>query len=187
MQFFEVHISLSVYADIFSNRQVGGYFFFAWREVPLIVQAVVSILLVILYWKHVRAICWHGDLCPGKVVSVNPLRVAVYTDLTQYGKPFEVIKIIETPVMTFGFRKPEVGERVGCVAVYQASQEYAERWANFSPKPVLCLTFSRGKVERTVGRISDELWDELDRNLEMVEERAETIGLYHFGEMVSDN
>jgi hypothetical protein len=169
----------------FVISQLSAYYFFALASFSLNIAFIVSLFLIFMYWKHIRAICWHGDLCPAAVISVSPLRLAVYTDLSQSQfKAFSVIKIIKPPFMTFGRKKPELGQRVAVVSMYQASEEYQNRWGNFIPKPVECLTFDKDQIKLSLQRIPQEHWDELDENLRLVTNKTTTPGLYHLGKLI---
>ncbi len=173
-----------VLPGFFVITQVSAWYCFTLASSSLLIPAVLSASLIFLYWKHIAALCWHGDLCPAKVISTNPLLIAVHTDLTLCDAPFPVIKIMKPPHLTFGRKTPCIGDRLAAVALYKSTGRYHGRWDDFTPRPIQCVTLSKSRVQSTIERIPHELWDDLDENLNAVSE-PQSPGLYHKGELIS--
>ncbi len=93
------------------------------------------LLWIFFYWKRVQEHFLYGDTCLGLVVSSDPIRIAVLSDLSKGVGDYPVIKIIEEkpsgrwPMVQEGMILPTV-------ALYVASMEDWPHWETFNPVPV---------------------------------------------------
>jgi hypothetical protein len=143
-----------------------------------VVLLLINSAALLIYYNRIRVFCYFGDLCAAKVVSVKPMRIAVYTDMGNSGPVYKVIKIIEAPIKSSGGKRLEVGDTLPVAALYQQSTDNDERWSDFTPKPLQCFTFDTEQVNNAKERIPQELWDELERGLTSDAVDINRIGLY---------
>ncbi len=146
----------------------------------IIIAAIAIVFCLRTYWNHIVAIAFHGDLCPCRVISVNPLRVAVCTNLSNCGQQYQVIKVINPPIRSLDGSPLKIGDQFASIAMYQASAEHEDRWADFFPKPVQCFTGDREQILNAVDRIPQRCWDDLDRGIEQIGSRSSVLGLHPF-------
>lgn len=111
----------------------------------------------------------HGCANPGVVVSLNPMLIAVSTDLTKGEGQYPAIKIIRKNLSTINGRKPIMGTKVATVSLYSAGfDKNAPYWNDFYPLPVDCAT-GDSKVYRTVmNSFTDDDWAALRNGLSQV-------------------
>ncbi|PHN02053.1 hypothetical protein [Flavilitoribacter nigricans] len=92
-----------------------------------------ALLYNVWYWATVYNRFKGGDVNPGRVISLDPVLVAVASDMTKgYGR-FPVLKIVET-------RLPKEdlvpGKLIPTVALYNDNPHGYPFWAEFHPVPV---------------------------------------------------
>ena len=125
---------------------------------------LVCVFLLWRYWNVVRHRFRHGNANPGRVVSVEPPLVAVWTDLDNVGKEevvAPVVKVLRYPLKTVLGQPLAWGQAVPTASSYSGSEK-AEAWTDFEP---LFLEEGCGDVEILNGvleRIPAWLWAELD-------------------------
>ena len=131
------------------------------------------------YWRRLKEHFLVGCANPAKVISVNPLRLAVYTDLKcSYSAPdCPTIKIFETRLP----KKPEgrysIGDKVLTVSLYNGRLE-RDRWLSFDPIPALQVTRNQSAIEALKSELTDE-WESLDAWYAKVPDPQDK-GLYAF-------
>lgn len=108
-----------------------------------------------------------GCVNPTQVVSTSPPLVAVYTDLTTGGDPYDVVKVLHQPLGKMTGGMPRVGQRLSSVALYAGDISKAH-WDDFDPVVVNCVTASRADIERTLKSIPDDEWQCLEEGLRQV-------------------
>ena len=177
---------LIVFLGVFIFTQISGLYFASMASSRLSISLGFSIIVLLIcirvYWSHVKAMCYHGDLCAGQVISLRPVKVAVYTDLDTSGNPCPVIKIIRLP-NSFLLRMPiKIGDLVACVALYHHHLDEEGRWGDFDPKPVQCLTYDNQQIKRAILRIPNELWQNLDKGIAQIGQKRNHNGLYYIDE-----
>lgn len=112
-----------------------------------------------IYWKYVRACFINGCVNPAVVVSVRPLLIAVYTDLTKGRGNYPAIKILPIPLTRIAKRPPEVGMRLATIAFYvQGPNPDLPHWVDFTPFPTECATTDAAVNVRVLESISAEDW-----------------------------
>lgn len=175
-----------VLSGVLLVSQISALYFFSlasskYGMSPSIVMGIAVVFFMVhFYWNHVRASCYHGDLCAGRIVSIHPLRAAFFTDLRTGRHPFPVVKIVKLPIKkTWEGKNLQVGDRLAAVALYQPSRAEFQRWADFDPKPVQCYTADAIQVKTALDRIPQQLWDELENGIQHIGDKTQTIGLYH--------
>jgi hypothetical protein len=118
---------------------------------------VLLLLMNWLYWRRVREHFQFGDANPGIVLSLDPMYIAVYTDLTMGIGEYPVVKIFEKKLNTICGQLPQVGTLVPTIALYQPSMNPEQQhWANFDPRPVDCATTDLVEVKRVMDSFTPE-------------------------------
>jgi hypothetical protein len=115
------------------------------------------------YWLTVRSTFGGGNVSPGKVVSVNPTRVAVFTDMSKgYGGSFPILKIVEAHLA-----KPEreVGKFIPTVGVYNDNPHGYPFWSEFHPVPVSNGIVDMAKYEYFMERFGQDDYDIVEQSL----------------------
>lgn len=130
------------------------------------VAAILGLVLNVFYWRRLGEHYSHGCKNPAKIVSVNPLMFAAYTDLnTGLGPDCPAIMIVK---MKLPLPNPEVGDRLTTVSLYAGPTD-AEHWITFEPLPTILATGNKITLDSVMTSIRDESWNKLDRYLEKLE------------------
>ena len=109
-----------------------------------------------------------GDICPAKVISLDPGILAVYTDMsTRPDAAHPAIVVTEVSLKNLSGGKIKVGERLAVSCFYQGEPEFMDQhWTNLSVvEPVRAATANVQDVKRTLRSIEEELWQCLDTGL----------------------
>jgi len=143
---------------------------------------IVSLLLLAInwfYWQRVRDHFRKGCANPAVIVSLEPMLIAVSTDLTKGIGEYPVVKIIKKYLPTACGQVPLVGARLPAVALYQPSpDEDLPHWADFDPRPIDCATGDVDAMQAVMSTFTEDDWNELTLWLEQVP-RPFRCGLYH--------
>ncbi len=118
------------------------------------------------YWIRVHEHFAYGDTNPGIIISVEPMRYAVATDLCKdLRKNFPAVRVIQKrfrPVTGEAY----VGQRIMTVALYGVglsdADEQLPHWCGFEPRPVDCAIRDQDAVEKLFAGTSDEDWQLLE-------------------------
>ena len=140
----------------------------SWLHWLFWIPSTLLILLNVLYWIRVREHFWGGDANPGLVVSVDPLLVAVATDLTQGVGAYPAVKVFEASLPRMGGERPEVGSRIATVSLYSPGMNDAPHWGDFIPHPAQYATGDDGRIEELMQTFSAGDWSRLQRCLKQV-------------------
>ena len=124
-----------------------------------------SFLYNFWYWLTVRNKFQAGDVNPGKVISINPDRVAVATNMTKYGGHYPILRIIETNLPKF---EKEVGIFIPTVALYNDNPYDYPFWAEFHPVPVSHGTRNKGILKARFDTFSKEDFNKVNTYLNEV-------------------
>jgi hypothetical protein len=141
---------------------------------------VISILLMIkVHWLFVLLflmvalnIVYHcfmvyntykgGDVNPGKVISLNPAKVAVSTNMTKFFGDFPAICIFTTSL-------PEservIGKIIPTASLYKDNPHNYPFWAEFYPKPMSHATGNQLYLQNRLARFSREQIATIDKHL----------------------
>ena len=143
-------------------RIEGGDFWFA-------TASLVAGNLV--YWQRVREHFLHGCANPAVIVSIEPMLIAVSTDLSKGTGQYPAIKIIQKSLKTVCGQVPQVGARLVTVSVYQRGLDAnLPCWVDFDPRPVEGATADQDSIQRVMSSLSDDEWKQLDSALRQVSE-----------------
>ncbi len=148
--------------------------------------AGLALLGNLLYWRKVRGHFQGGCANPSVVISEDPLRIAVSSDLSKGDGDFPVIKIIEKPLAGIAGQQPKVGLRLATVALYYDGVEDRPHWEDFDPRPLECATGDLSEIARVISSFDEEDWGELERHLAQVPQPYRT-GLYRIGWQASSD
>jgi hypothetical protein len=127
-----------------------------------LITMTLGMLWAYIYVRHVVERMQRGNVCEGVVVQLDPLWIAVGTDLSTGDGEYPAVKIMRCPVKRLHGRAPFVGARLATVAVYQAQEDDdAPYWKDFFPIPVDCATRDAGTLQRTLDSIDPEDFESL--------------------------
>lgn len=153
--------------------------------------------LLLAWYGHVwtlgiRAKFAHGDLCPAIVVSDDPWRVVVFTDLSTGGtRDHPAIKILAQPLGRLGGgNRPQLADRLVAVASYagkiaaRAGSRETPYWQDFRPDVVQCGVTDAAALARTMTRIPDNSWRQMHYYISKLS--SESPGLYRMWETTAD-
>jgi len=147
-----------------------------------IVLLVVLLVINIFYWVRTKEHFAHGDSNGGVVASLDPVLIAVKTDLTKGYGAYPVVKIIEYKTS----KSVKVGDKIATVALYQASEdENLPHWIDFNPVPVSYATNNNKEIDRALASYTEDQWNELESGLEQVPKPLSP-GLYRINLTRSD-
>lgn len=117
--------------------------------------------------------CWRGNVNSAVVVSVNPYLIAVSADMgRRTGDSWPVIKILPQPLHRTRGLRPQIGDRLPTVALYDGT-EIGPHWRDFSPTAVACLTDNVVVIQEALRRLEvnefgPDHWEQLEQNLAWV-------------------
>jgi hypothetical protein len=109
------------------------------------------------WWASVRPWFHRGDVCPAAIVSVKPLLVATWTDLTAGEGEFPAVKVRREPASLWPAEAITVGRTVACIARYDGAPG-AAHWTNFHPRPVQAATDDALEGKRLLSEIDKRRW-----------------------------
>jgi len=133
------------------------------------IPVVLLVLMNWMYWKKVSEHFMYGCANPGIVVSLDPMLIAVATDLTKGDGEYPVVRIIRKELSSICGKPPQVGALVPTVALYYASSNPDQsHWETFDPRPVDCATSDLSEAQRIANSFSKEDIEELKRWLSQV-------------------
>lgn len=133
------------------------------------ILAGLLLIMNLLYWVRVREHFLQGCANPAIVVSLDPMLIAVFTDLSMGVGSYPAIKIVEKKLKRIAGQEPTVGTRVATVALYSASLiDDKANWDDFDPRPVDCVTGNLADINRLLKGFSDKDWHDLQEGLKQV-------------------
>lgn len=143
------------------------------------VLVAIALFLLWAWWFRTRMQFVGGCINPGKVVSLYPPLIAVYTDLTKGGGvSYPVVKVLKHPFGRMYDGPYEEGDSIAAIAVYQPSNDEEQpHWDDFYPIAVQCATTDSDEVDRIYESLDEESWATLDNALKQVPQPFEP-GLY---------
>ncbi|WPD21233.1 MAG: DUF3239 domain-containing protein [Candidatus Electrothrix scaldis] len=147
----------------------------SWYYLPL---PIIVAFVLRAYWRYIASFCCDGEVCPGQVISGSPLRIAVFTDLSVYGDPYPVIKVITPPAIKQLNTFLEPGKRLPLLSLYEGEDDEGRCWRDFVPKFIQCFTSDRTLVSDVEKEISAELWEDLENGLTCLSGKIVKNGLY---------
>lgn len=131
---------------------------------------LICVWLLWRHWSRLRHTFRHGNANPGRVVSVNPPLVAVWTDLDNSGEESEgpvypAVKVLRYPLKSVLGDPLEVGQAVPTASIY-AGDEKAAHWADFDPAFLEVGCGDREALWGVLGRVPEGNWAWLDEAVE---------------------
>ena len=135
------------------------------------ILAVLFAAANFFYWMRVKEHFRSGCINASVVIGMNPMRIAVATDLSTGVGSYPVVKIIEKKLSMVAGGQPQVGTRLATVALYEAAVDDegnvvdGDHWKDFDPVPVECATSDVAAQQRALESISEEEFRELDAAL----------------------
>jgi hypothetical protein len=142
------------------------------------VFAVPLFLMNLLYWRRISGHFQYGCSIPAMIVSLDPMLIAVSTNLTKGIGKYPAIKIIEKRLPTACGQLPRVGSMLPAVALYHQSPEDVPHWSDFDPRPIDCATGDVEAMRRVMNTIEEDDWNKLHVGLIQVP-KPFRCGLYH--------
>ena len=121
-----------------------------------------SLLYNVWYWFGVYNKFKAGDVNPGKVISINPDRVAVATNMSKFGGYYPIIRIINTKLPKF---EKEVGMFIPTVALYNDNPHDYPFWAEFHPVPISHGTTDKGILKARFETFTKDDFNKLNKYL----------------------
>jgi len=128
------------------------------------------------YKEWVRSFYKNGDILPAIIISLNPTKIAVMTDLSKHFGYYPIIK-----VMTFYFTKLngkpiEIGDKLPINATYFDEENHPKYWSDIWPIPVEFATNDRDVIGEKRYSVPMEDWNLLEDNLYQI--NIEEDGVY---------
>ncbi|QDU95922.1 DUF3239 domain-containing protein [Lignipirellula cremea] len=144
--------------------------------------SITGLILLIREWFVVRQHFWCGCVNPGVVVSLNPMLIAVCTDLSKGSGTYLAVKVIRSRLDRIQGQPPQIGTRVATVALYDGAPIDLGKpaWHTFYPVPVECVTTDLADMQGVLASISATDWQDLSTCLAQVPQPFRT-GLYRMG------
>lgn len=143
------------------------------------IPAALFLAMNIFYWQRVSEHFKYGDVNPGIVVSVDPMAIAVSTDLTKGVGNYPVIKIIRKELRTIMGQVPRIGVKLPTVSLYEGCvHDDLPHWIDFHPCPAECATNDINEIKRLMSTFTERDWSKLEAGVERIP-RPYLSGLYH--------
>ncbi len=122
-----------------------------------------------VWWFRTRMHFVGGCINPGKVVSLHPPLIAVYTDLSKGGVSYPVVKVLKHPLSRMYDGPYQVGDDMATIAVYQPGNDEAQlHWDDFYPVAVQCATMDSEEIDRVYESIDEDSWETMEAALKQV-------------------
>lgn len=133
-----------------------------------------------VYWLRVDDRFENGDTTPAIIINLDPMLIAVSTDMTKGVGSFPIIKIIEKEIVSICGKEPEVGMRLVTNCIYLADFKHTDRWKNFDPRPVDCVCDNHYAKLRLLNSFHPQEWQDMEDQLKQIPQPYEC-GLYPIG------
>lgn len=124
-----------------------------------------ALLYNVWYWFTAYNKFKAGDVNPGKVVSLNPDRVAVATNMSKFGGQYPILRIVEVKLPKY---ERKVGAFIPTVALYYDNPYEYPFWAEFHPVPVSHGVSSKATLQGKLNTFSQEDFLAIDTYLQEV-------------------
>lgn len=141
---------------------------------------IPCLLYNIWYWFSTRGTFGGGNVSPGKVISINPDKIAVATDLTKMVGSYPVIKILETKLLK---ENKVVGKFIPTVSIYNDNPHGYPFWSQFMPVPVSHGIKDKQHMQYLMSQFSKDDFNEIDNYLAQI--NTQEVGTYKVNEETS--
>jgi hypothetical protein len=162
-----------IWVSTFAINLFAVFAFSRWFLLPL----VPVLGLNALYWVRVKEHFRYGDTNPGLVISINPILIAVATDLTQGVGSYPAVKIFRARSHRVMGVEPQIGIRLPTVALYTRSHDpKCPHWSDFDPRPLEFATGNKDVLDRAMASFSEADWHRLESAIQQLSDTKP--GLY---------
>ena len=132
------------------------------------VAAVVHTFNVRKQFQQVEEFYINGDANPAIVLSLNPVLIAVYTDLRRFDECYPVIKIMKVSLKQSCGEPLKVGSYLATVAGYcPPDSPEIEYWADFYPQLVDYVA-GKDQIDKVMATFPEEFYRNLHDGLQHV-------------------
>jgi len=146
-----------------------------------LVLFIVILFLNIRYWAEVKNKFKGGDINPGRVISLDPLKVATITNMGKSGGGFPILKIFETNL-------PEedkyLGKNIPTIALYGQGMSDLPFWVTFEPVALSLGVKNRNSIDEIISQFTEEDLNQLELSIKQV--NSDQPGIYKVDYGVND-
>ena len=140
-----------------------------WVKLGSLVLFLVVLISFLIYWKFVELRFIIGDALPGQVITINPVRVAVLTDLSMSGDvSYPVLKIVKVPLKVSTGVPIYLGQRLVMVATYLRPLS-GDKWFTVFAVPLKTGTEDSDRVLQLLKNFEEDEWTALQNALDEVQ------------------
>ena len=133
----------------------------------------------LLYWMHIDNHFYNGDVNPGVIIQLDPILIAVATDLRKGFGSYPAIKIIRTRLRRINNEPPRMGQILPTVASYFSIPNVkSPHWASFDPRPLESATTDENTLKRLMATFTVEQITTLYASIALLPSNEP--GLYRF-------
>jgi hypothetical protein len=182
VQFLKCKPVLIAYAVVVSIA-VGGFVFFKVQSIPIAAGAVVvsAVILLLSLVENQRKKFRGGNLCAAIVVSTDPHRIALLTDLATGGGGSKLaIGVCRQPLAHMYPAPPKKGTRLVAVCHY-VGRVGSGAWDDVLPTVINCGCTDQKQLDRAKASIAPQDYAILERLLPKL--KTNTNGLYKLWDM----
>ncbi len=138
-----------------------GYYFSQWLWLGLLLIPVGLFVVIFGTYRLLKL----GACCPAKVLSLDPPRLAIFSDMSMRPDAAHPAIIVKE-FSPHGISGPlNVGDRLAVAAFYEAGDEKRpeERWKSLCViEPIRAFTSDPQVIQRTLASIEEDEWKQLD-------------------------
>lgn len=122
-------------------------------------------------WSIAKTRFQNGDVNPGKVISLTPVKVAVVTNLSKYGGNYPVIRIFKTSLTK---NEKIIGNIIPTISLYTNGMDPMPFWSSFMPVPMSHGTKKKEDLNYFTKKFTKE-------SIETIDEAMKEIKTYQAG------
>ena len=147
-----------------------GLSFLHWLAIPF---AILMAQRILKYIKGVREHFVSGLVAPAKILSLNPPRLAVYSDLSIGVNSCKVVRLMDHPLERLPAQFAKLGKTSTVCMFFGMYPGLSKHW--FTPLPVMphFVTKEQVELDRILASISAETWNELESGIKQLPANAE--------------
>lgn len=141
---------------------------------------IACLLYNIRYWFTAKGTFGGGNVCPGKVISVNPDRIAVATNLSQGIGNYPVLKFLETRLLK---EDKEIGKFIPTISIYYDNPHGYPFWSEFHPVPVSHGITDKDQFKFLMSKFDESDFEEINEFLHQI--NSSSVGTFKVNEASS--